>query len=119
MKKNNWIAPYDASSAFHAYVNKGIPDKSKVEAGWHIVFNTVLKSLDIPKNARKQLWEGLVNGNWKRLWLTDDEKAMGADYWLSELDADVFYCSDRWTIDRLTRCHWLYRQYIAACEKRD
>lgn len=25
---------------------------------------------------------------------------------------DVMYCSDRWSLDRLTRCHWTYRQYI-------
>ena len=54
-------------------------------------------------------------GNWNHLWMTDDEKKKPVNEWLNDFMADVFYCSDRWSLDRLMRCHWMYRQWLAAC----
>ena len=30
------------------------------------------------------------------------------EWWLD----DMFYCSDRWSLDRLMRCHWEWRHYM-------
>lgn len=88
----------------------------KVEEGWKGTFCTIAACLGFNRATRRILWEELALGNWEHLHVTNEERFRTADEWLDMLYYDVFYCSDRWTLDRLTRCHWTYRQYKWAAE---
>ena len=82
-----------------------------VESRWHQVFNIVLRDLGFTRKQRSFMWGELMYGNWDRLHLTDEEKAKPSSEFLDDFYYDVLYCSDRWSLDRLMRCHWLYRAY--------
>ena len=117
MRRDEWKPAFDASMRFHAYVYNNLSiDPEMVERLWHAVFGCVLKSFGVPKKSRRLLWEELVKGNWGRLHQTKSEFELSSSQWLGQLHDEVWYCSDRWSLDRLTRCHWLYRQYVAAIE---
>lgn len=119
-KRRPWRPAYDASMALCRYVldenfvvRDGL-DPCVVENRWHDVFCTVLKRLGFPRDARAYLWEELVKGNWRRLHLDEHEQRRTPEHWLGSLVWDCLYCSDRWSFDRLTRCHWAFRQYMRS-----
>ena len=115
-KSRSWKPSYDASMELCKYLEMGDCTQKGVEDRWRKVFTLVLAHLGpFPRDTRSYLWKELVNGNWERLHLTDDERLNPPEYWLERLMSDVWYCSDRWSLDRLTRCHWLYRSYKWAC----
>lgn len=109
----SWWEPFVQSDALIKYIERGNCRPKKVTEYWHRVFNCVAKYLGFNKATRKVLWDELVLGNW-RLLHSDEQKT--ADDWLNDLYYDVMYCSDRWSLDRLTRCHWMYRKYIRATD---
>lgn len=109
-----WNQPFSQSMALCEYISRGNCDPEKVTEHWHRVFCCVAKYLGFNRATRRFLWEELVAGNWSRLHLSYDEGLRVPDDWLQDLRGDVFYCSDRWNLDRLTRCHWLYRTYMRA-----
>lgn len=95
---------------------KGNVTVSGVEARWRAVFTQVCRSFGMNKAAIRLMWEELAYGNWEHLHQTDNERSMDADWWLTEFRSDVFYCSDRWSLDRLMRCHWKFRQWKRKVE---
>lgn len=99
---------YDYSMNFQKVEN--IPEE--IKNNWHLIFQEVAKTLGFDSVAIDILWDNLVVGNWERLHATDEERALSEADVLKAFKSDVFYCSDRWSLDRLTRCHWLYRQYM-------
>lgn len=109
-----WVQPYKQSMALCGYIAQGNCNQHKVEEHWHRTFCCVAKYLGFNKATRRILWEDLVMGNWEKLHQTDEECRRTPDDWLDKLYWDVHYCSDRWALDRLTRCHWLWRQYERA-----
>ena len=109
---HKWKNPYKASMRFHDYATSDNISPKKIERLWHDTFNTILKSFNFNRKARNYMWEELVRGNWKHLHLTDEEQSYSSYYWLDQLASEVWYCSDRWSLDRLTRCHWLFRNYM-------
>jgi hypothetical protein len=124
-----WVQPYEQSMALCGYIGvkswslddeppeeirRGHITPKKVEEYWHRTFNCVAEYLGFNKATRKILWEDLVMGNWEKLHQTDEECRKTPDEWLEKLEGEVWYCSDRWSLDRLTRCHWLWRQYELA-----
>lgn len=113
---NRWVEPYAQSMSLARYIEKGSCTPEKVTEYWHRTFCCVAKYLGFNRATRRILWEELVVGNWSRLHLSYDEGLNTSDDWLRDLREDVFYCSDRWSLDRLTRCHWLYRTYMRALE---
>ena len=87
------------------------PTPNGVESRWHEIFSKVCRLLGFNKSAAKILWNQLAHGNWEHLHETDEERNRSTDEWLDAFSSDVFYCSDRWTLDRLMRCHWQFRQW--------
>lgn len=119
-KSRSWRPAYKASMALCGYLTEGDCTMRGVERRWHETFDAVLRLLGpFPKKARRCLWDGLVAGNWERIHLSYDERAQSPRHWLEELRWEVWYCSDRWSIDRLTRRHWLYRAYCFACRRQE
>lgn len=117
MKRNvriDWKSTYDASMALCKYVNEGNRNPRSIVERWRNVFNCVLRDLGFPKKTRDTMWYGLANGNWERLHTTEEEDTYTPEKWLQELTGNVFYCSDRYTLDRLTRCHWTFRQWYRS-----
>lgn len=120
----SWMEPYRQSFGLTDYVNDSIKTEivcrpKKVEERWHRTFNCVAKYLGFNKATRRILWKELFCGNWNRLHTTEEEDKMTSVEWLDKLCCEVFYCSDRWSLDRLARCHWLYRQYMDAAEREE
>ena len=102
---------YKRSMDLCGYISKGDVTYQGVTDRWHHAFNCIAKYLGFSKKSRVFLWVQLAYGNWEHFHLTDEEKNLSADEWLEKFRNEVFYCSDRWSFDRLTRVHWIYRQY--------
>lgn len=118
MKNLSWKEPFNQSLTLKRYViDEGGCDPRKVEEYWHRTFCCVAKYLGFGRKERGILWDQLVRGNWERLHTTEEEDGKAPDHWLEKLAWDCFYCSDRWSLDRLTRCHWLYRAYMSATKR--
>lgn len=114
-KTQDWYQPYTQSVALCGYIDDGGRAPRKVSKLWRCAFSCVAKYLGFNKATRRILWEQLVQGNWDRLHQTEEEARRTPEEWLDKLYWQVSYCSDRWSLDRLSRCHWLYRQYMEAC----
>lgn len=61
-------------------------------------------SADFVKNA--------CFGNWERFHETDHDRELKAKDFASMLLDDMFYCSDRWSWDRVIRIQWLYQMTV-------
>jgi hypothetical protein len=108
----SWKQPYEQSMALCRYIDGGGCDPNKVVEHWRRAFYCIAKYLGFNKATRRILWHDLAVGNWTHLHPTGDESRYTSDKWLDELRWDVHYCSDRWSLDRLMRCHWTYRWYV-------
>ena len=116
-KDMDWKQPYEQSMALCRYIGRGSCKPSKVEEYWHRAFCCIAKYLGFNGSARKILWEDLVQGNWEHLHEMKNEEGFTSEEWLEKLREDCFYCSDRWSLDRLTRCHLVWRQYVWAVRR--
>ena len=102
---------YKKSIEFCQAIKDGVRPEV-IERLWYSTFSAVLQSFGFNDGDNIVfLWNNLVQGNWKRLHMTDDEKQITKDEWLDRFWIEVFYCSDRWSFDRLMRCHWFYRAW--------
>ena len=54
--------------------------------------------------------DGCGLGNWEHMWLTEKEEKKTIDEWADALWGEVFYCSDRWSWDRLIRTNWIFQR---------
>lgn len=90
----------------------------EVERLWKRIFEAVLIREKFTRSAIDYMWKNLAQGNWEHFHLTEEETQRTSSEWLEEFELDVFYCSDRWSLDRLTRCHWMWREYDRACKKK-
>lgn len=98
-------------------INRGECDVLEIEHLWQLAFSSVLRNFGFPDKCIRVMWDELVVGNWERLHMTDEEQERTAAEWLEQLRLEVYYCSDRWSIDRLSRCHWLFRAYRRAAKR--
>lgn len=89
-------------------------DVKAISRDWHNIFNKVCGYLGIGKGSTKVLWTNMCCGNWDHLHQTDSEKNNTSDDWFKKFCWDLFYCSDRWTVDRLMRVHWYYLQWTKS-----
>lgn len=77
----------------------------------------LMRRFGMPKAAAKQfVWQACC-GNWLKLHETDMERHAGAEDYADALVWDVYYCSDRWSWDRVMRVQWLYMRLRDRCEK--
>ena len=104
-------AVYERSMALYRYIRTPDCSPAEVERLWRQAFEAVLIRERFTRRAIDYMWDNLVQGNWEHLWQTEEEKKRTAKDWLEWFCNDVWYCSDRWSLDRLMRCHWLWRQY--------
>ena len=71
-------------------------------------------------NHKQALWlcDTLGQGNWKKMWTTEEDDAESDSEVCRLLIGDVFYCSDRMSWDRLTRINWQYQRLIRRIEQK-
>lgn len=67
------------------------------------------------KRAAKDFVEDACQGNWERLHETGTERRVIAEEFAAELLSEVWYCSDRWSWDRVLRVQWLYKRLEDRC----
>lgn len=66
----------------------------------------------LSKDAADAFIKDACFGNWDRLHETRIEKSLNERDYAYELLDDVFYCSDRWSWDRVLRVQWLYQRMV-------
>lgn len=69
------------------------------------------------RDVAEQFIEEACYGNWLKMHMTDVERHVGAEVYAEMLRDDVWYCSDRWSWDRVIRVQWLYRRLKDKCER--
>lgn len=100
------------------YIYEGSPEKvAEITIAWYKCFIKICKKFNINRRGANLLFRHMCVGNWKKIHLTTEEYEMTANEWLDIFLNDLFYCSDRWSVDRLMRVHWAFRQYVRAAEK--
>ena len=93
------------------------PDE--VEDDWRKCFVASADVLGISRKSANVLYHGFGQGNWEHLHLFDEERGYSLDKWASDFAYDLFYCSDRWSVERMLRVHWLFRQWEEAQKRED
>lgn len=79
--------------------------------GYPRMMRTVLKTqFHMGKRASREFIEDACCGNWLKLHETDVERETDAEAYARMLLHDVWYCSDRWSWDRVLRIQWLYQR---------
>lgn len=73
------------------------------------------KEFGLSKRAAGDFVSDACDGNWERLHETSVEKVVDATMYARELVSDVWYCSDRWSWDRVLRVQWLYKRLEDRC----
>ena len=96
---------------FDKYQNGNYVYISNIVNDWKEIFFHVCDQLGINRKSANVLFDELACGNWSHLHHTDEEKKLTQSDWFESFMYDLFYCSDRWSLDRLTRCHWEFRQW--------
>lgn len=77
-----------------------------IEFGWSRIFSAVYVHLGGSYKDSKFLFDNLFDtGNWSHLQMNEAEKSRDMQQFVDDFRYDVFYCSDRWSLDRLARCH--------------
>lgn len=69
------------------------------------------------KGAANEFIESACEGNWAKIYETDVERSTDAEDYAEMICGDVFYCSDRWSWDRVLRIQWLYRRLVDRCRR--
>ena len=86
-------------------------DPFAVRDGYPRMMHHVLEvAFEMDKAAAKMFVHQACLGNWERLHETRIEQYATAKDYAKALLNDIFYCSDRWTWDRVLRIQWLYQR---------
>lgn len=101
---------------FYELIDPVAYDLTTLPQDWKKVFMSVCKSFGINKRGANNLFDSLCNTNCDFLAVAKYEIDNTITELLEALKSDVFYCSDRWCIDRLIRNHW---RYVAICNLSD
>ncbi len=113
MKKDSYDVQIEQCCMLSSYIREypGIKN-DELTRRWKSVFFLVTKRMGFNKEGRRYLWDNLVLGNWEHIHQNAIERTWKRDRWLNDFASDLWYCSDRMSLDRLTRLHWQYRQCL-------
>lgn len=101
----------DDCSDFYRECSDSYTNVDTVKTSWHKIFNNVCLYLGINKRSANVLWSDMCYGNWKHLHKTEEEVKKTESQWFDDFVNDMLYCSDRWSVDRLMRVHWMFRKW--------
>lgn len=95
-------------------INKYRDDGNAIEVSnaWEKCFKIILrKSFGFNRKARNEMFKWGSDGfNWNVL---HPENSTNSKEYRAMFMSEVAYCSDRMTLDRLLRCHHLYRCFMS------
>lgn len=113
MKKDSYDVQIEQCCMLSSYIREhpGITN-DELTRRWKSVFFFITKRMGFNKEGRRYLWDNLVQGNWEHIHQSEEERLWSREKWLEEFYLDLWYCSDRMSLDRLTRLHWQYRQCL-------
>ena len=77
----------------------------------------LMEKFHMSKKAAKCFVREACSGNWDKIHETRLEKELDAETLADALVSDVWYCSDRWSWDRVMRVQWLYMRVNDRCER--
>ena len=90
--------------------NRGKSPESVVRSYPKMMRKVLVKNFGLSKKVADDFIDCMCRCNWNRLHETNIEKRASAATFANELLDDVFYCSDRWSWDRVLRIQWLYQR---------
>lgn len=83
---------------------------------WEPLFTLQLQRWGFGRSGASTMFKWGEHGhNWVKLHPTEEEEKLAPDVVLNMFYAEVDYCSDRMSLDRLFRCNWLYHLYLNRC----
>lgn len=113
MKKDSYDVQIEECCKLSCYIREHYDiTNDELTNRWKSVFFLITKRMGFNKLGRRYLFDHLVEGNWEHLHQTKEELMRDRNKWLEEFYLDLWYCSDRMSLDRLTRLHWQYRQCL-------
>lgn len=104
------------STSLCRVISEGSYTQSSIEDQWHGLFFSVARQLGFSGISAGVLWNELANNGLFSIQEYDGVNETPED-WLEELGLQVFNSSGHWSLDRLSHCHWLWRQYNAEASK--
>ena len=106
----NFIRKYSHPSMYPVDVNSVfMPD---FIGDFKKVFESYFAAQGFDKKNIEILFQwGEYGHNWNKLHPSDAESSRSQEEKLAELIAELHYCSDRMSMDRMFRCHWLFNQF--------
>ena len=104
-----------------AWVHKNRSKSPEYVAGSYpkMMRKVLTKGFGLTKKVADDLIDCMCRGNCERMHETHVEKRASAITYADELLNDVFYCSDRWSWDRVVRIQWLYQRLRDRVEVMD
>lgn len=122
MKNDLWRLVYDYTDPIREELYLSLFDEKIYQhlvCEWQKVFNECLYAIGIKdKESANTLFEwGKEGHNWRKLHLNEDEENWSTRDTMIHFVSELEYCSDRMSLDRLFRCHWLYNTMVAKYKK--
>ena len=117
MSKDQFDACDFCCNWYHEYENSS---PSAVAESYGPMIATVLRNIFGIKRAFVDMFvDAACCGNWKRMHMTNAEKYLEPKTWSKMLLDEVWYCSDRWSWDRVIRTQWIYKRLLDSIKKDD
>lgn len=89
-------------------------DYKRVRDDWHEVFIHVAKAFGIDDRSIIFLWCNMSFGEVEYDKAAEDKKYPSVRDKFQAFQQEVYFSCNRWSFDRLARCHWRYRQYMRS-----
>lgn len=102
---------YDSEEYYNLIQNLGVT-KKEIYKNWKKAFECISEHLGFDKKSTKILFEWGNGGyNWEQLHFDKTKyKSYSFSQLINLLDSEATYCSDRMSLDRLFRCHWIFNE---------
>lgn len=88
-----------------------------IDQEWYPLFIHVCKSFDVYGKGAEYLFESELDSF--KLKKEQEKKYKTYKQLIQDMASDVYYCSDRWSLGRLLRNHWIYQYIKWGMEARD
>jgi hypothetical protein len=100
-------------------INEG-KGPEEVAKSYPAMMKTVLRhTFGMSKSAAKAFVSEACAGNWERMHETHIESSLEPEAYAQALLGDVFYCSDRWSWDRVIRVQWMYQRIVERLRSKE
>ena len=91
-------------------------DPKAVMEDYPAMMEEVLNSFGLAEVDAENFIADACFGNWQRMHETDEERqTLDARHYADIIVGDVWYCSDRWSWDRVIRIQWAYQRLRDRC----